>query len=136
VAAILAAVIILGTGWMAADPLLSLLVALLIARSAWSLLRKSWHVLLEGTPDWLDVPALKRNLAAAVPGVLEVHHVHAWSLTPESPLMTLHVQIAPEADHDEVLQRVNRVLRERYGIAHATIQVERNACPPAATPAH
>jgi cobalt-zinc-cadmium efflux system protein len=131
VGAILAAIVILLTGWTPADPLLSVLVALLIARSAWSLLRKSWHVLLEGTPDWLDVPALKGELAAAVPGVLDVHHVHAWSLTPESPLMTLHVQIATDADHDVVLQQVGRVLTERYRIGHATIQVERNPCAPA-----
>lgn len=130
VAAIAAAVIILATGWTPADPLLSLLVAALIARSAWSLLRKSWHVLLEGTPDWLDVAALKRELAAAAPGVLDVHHVHAWSLTPESPLMTLHVRIGPAADHDEVLRAVGHVLAERYRIAHATIQVERAPCPP------
>lgn len=134
VAAILAAVTILLTGWTPADPLLSLLVAILIARSAWSLLRRSWHVLMEGTPDWLDVPALRRELAAAVPGVLDVHHVHAWSLTPESPLMTLHVQIAAEADHDDVLHQVGRVLTERYRIGHATIQVERQACPPGVTP--
>lgn len=126
--AIVAAVIILLTGWTPIDPILSVLVALLILNGAWRLVARSWHVLMEGTPEGLDIAELRRGLAAAVPGVLDVHHVHAWSLVPGRALMTLHATVAPEADHDEVLHALQGALRERFGIAHATIQIERQCC--------
>ncbi len=129
VAAIAAAGIILLTGWGPIDPLLSLLVAALIVRSAWLLVRQSWHVLMEGAPEGLDLAALRRELPAAVPGVTDVHHVHAWSLTPERALITLHATIVEGADHDEILRRLQRVLAERFDIQHATIQLERDRCP-------
>ncbi|WP_119677469.1 cation diffusion facilitator family transporter [Indioceanicola profundi] len=128
VAALLAAGVILWTGWTPIDPILSVLVSLLILRSAWVLLGRSWHVLMEGTPDGLDLAALKRDLTGAVPGVTDIHHVHAWSLTPERPLVTMHANIEPGADHDDVLRQLQSLLRERFGIRHATIQVEREGC--------
>lgn len=128
VAAILAAGVILLTGWTPVDPILSVAVVLLIVRSAWALLQRSWHVLMEGAPEGLDVAALSRDLAAAVPGVLDVHHVHAWSLTPERPLITLHATIDEAADHDTVLHRLQEALAGRFDIAHATIQIERGRC--------
>lgn len=127
-AAIVAAVVILITGWAPIDPLLSVLVALLIVRSAWVLITKSWHVLMEGTPEGIDAGSLEKELVAAAPGVLGVHHVHWWSLTPERPLITLHANIAEGADHDAVLHRLKDVLAERFGLSHATIQIERAAC--------
>jgi cobalt-zinc-cadmium efflux system protein len=60
--------------------------------------------------------------------VLDVHHVHLWSLTPEKPLITLHANIAPDADHDLVLHRLQDVLAVRYRLSHATIQLERIGC--------
>lgn len=127
-AAIAAALVILATGWTPIDPILSVLVALLILRSAWLLVRQSWHVLMEGTPDWLDVAALRRELVAAVPEVTDVHHVHAWSLTTEKPLLTLHAQVTEGADRDDVLRRLAALLHDRYAIEHATIQLE-GRCP-------
>ncbi len=128
VAAIAAAGVILATGWMPIDPLLSVLVALLILRSAWLLVRQSTHILMEGTPTGLDTEALCAALCAAVPEVQGVHHLHAWSLTPDRPIVTLHAHLAEGADHDRLLRAVKAVLAERYGIAHATIQLERGAC--------
>jgi cobalt-zinc-cadmium efflux system protein len=127
-AAILAACVILLTGWTPIDPILSVLVALLILRGAWLLLGQSWHVLMEGAPEGLDVAALRRELPALIPGVLDIHHVHAWSLTPERRLVTLHASIAEHADHDDVLHRIQMVLAKRFSIDHATIQIERNHC--------
>src|SRR5512132_3323871 len=89
VAAIVAGGVIYATGWTPIDPLLSVLVALLILRSAWLLVRKSAHIRLEGAPDWLDVDELKEGLVAAIPAVQDVHHVHAWMLTGERPLLTM-----------------------------------------------
>jgi cobalt-zinc-cadmium efflux system protein len=132
VAAIVAALVISITGWMPIDPLLSLAVAVLILRSAWMLLRRSGHILLEGAPEWLDEAELRGALAAAVPVVLEVHHVHAWMLTIERPLITLHARVAPGADQQEALRAIHRALADRFGIEHATVQIEIGEdCPPA-----
>lgn len=128
VAAIAAAAVILLTGWMPIDPILSMVVAVIIMRSAWRLLRKSAHILLEGTPDWLDVGELRGGLISAVPEVLDVHHVHAWSLTAERPLLTLHAMVADNTDYDGVLARIKAFLESEYAIAHSTVQLESEAC--------
>ena len=128
VAAVGAGVVILLTGWTPIDPILSVLVALLILRSAWTLIGRSWHVLMEGTPEGLDVDRLRRELTDAVPGVEDVHHVHAWSLTPERPLITFHASLHTDADHDEVLRLLRVELVSRFSIEHSTIQLETNPC--------
>ncbi len=128
VAAILAAAVILTTGWMPIDPLLSLLVALLILRSGWRLVAKSVHILLEGTPEWLDVARLKEELIAAVPGVRDIHHVHAWSLTQEQPLLTLHASLDQGIDGGQALAEIKNFLKEGYGITHSTVQIEPDIC--------
>ncbi len=124
VAAIVAALVITYTGWMPVDPLLSLGVAALILRSAWMLLRKSGHILLEGAPEWLDEAELREALVAAVPAVRDVHHVHAWMLTMERPLVTLHARVTPGVDPQATLAAIQRALAERFGIEHATVQIE------------
>lgn len=124
VAAITAAGVILWTGWMPIDPLLSLLVGLLILRSAWYVVRYSIHILLEGTPEHVDVEALQSTLTEALPVVQDIHHIHVWSLTPERPMLTMHVTVAEGTDTGEVLAHLKAILTERFGIRHSTIQVE------------
>ena len=124
VAALGAAAVILVSGWTPIDPILSLLVALLVLRSAWYLLRQAGHVLLEGAPGHIDPDEVERVLGETVPGVCDVHHVHAWALSPERPMMSLHVTAAGDADPDGLTARVKGVLRERFGVDHATVQVE------------
>ncbi len=128
VAAILAAGIILWTGWMPIDPLLSLFVALLILRSAWYVVRHSTHILIEGTPEDVDVEMLRRTLTEAVPAVQDIHHIHVWSLTPEWPMLTMHVTIDPKESCAEVLSRLKVILIERFEIVHSTIQIEPGCC--------
>lgn len=128
VAAISAAGIILVTGWTPADPLLSLLVAALILRSAWMVVRESAHILLEGAPADMDAQDLSRALIDSVEAVHGVHHIHLWSLTPERPLLSLHVNVAPDCDATEVLQQIKRVLVARFGIEHSTVQLEPDHC--------
>ena len=128
VAAIVAAGVILGTGWMPIDPLLSLLVALLILRSAWFVVKQSAHILLEGTPEDVDVELLRSTITEGIEAVKDVHHVHVWSLTPERPLLTMHVNVVDESACAEVLLQVKRLLRERFGITHSTVQVESSGC--------
>lgn len=129
VAAIAAAVIILYTGWMPIDPLLSIVVALLILRSAWQLVQRSAHILLEGAPEWLDIPSMKKEIVAQVPAVQNIHHVHVWGLTPQHLMLTMHVSLEnmpPPAT--PVIREVKRVLREEYGINHSTIEIECEDC--------
>lgn len=128
VAAISAAIIILWTGWMPIDPLLSVLVAVLILRSAWFVTKRSAHILLEGTPEELNVDELRETLKTNVPTVFEVHHVHVWSLTPERPLLTAHVCVSNEVAYDQVMQQIKSLLKERYGISHSTLQIEFGVC--------
>ncbi|HBL8821456.1 TPA: CDF family zinc transporter ZitB, partial [Enterobacter hormaechei] len=127
VGAIVAALIIMGTGWTPIDPILSVLVSCLVLRSAWRLLKESVNELLEGAPTSLDIGELKRNLCRSIPEVRNVHHVHVW-LVGEKPLMTLHVQVIPPHDHDALLERIRHFLEHHYEIAHATIQMEYQPC--------
>jgi cobalt-zinc-cadmium efflux system protein len=128
VAAIIAALVILYTGWMPIDPLLSLLVSALIVRSAWSLIRRSAHILMEGSPDDLDVAELRRTLEERIPAIRDVHHVHTWLVGPQDILLTMHASVTGNANHSSVLREAKHVLAERYGIRHATIQIESDDC--------
>ncbi len=134
VAAIAAAGVILLTGWMPIDPLLSLLVGLLILRSAWFVVRHSTHILLEGTPEHVDVERLRSTLTETVPAVQDIHHIHVWSLTPERPLLTMHATVDESTDPSLILRELKAVLTKHFGIHHSTIQLETGHCfdePPA-----
>jgi cobalt-zinc-cadmium efflux system protein len=128
VAAMIAAVVIIWTGWTPIDPLLSVLVALIILRSAWFLVRESGHILLEGAPDHLDIDKIRADLETAIPGVENVHHVHAWSLTQDKPMLTLHARIADLGNSEHVTHAIRLRLLERYGVDHVTVQIEGARC--------
>jgi cobalt-zinc-cadmium efflux system protein len=128
VAAIAAAGVILATGWTPIDPLLSLLVAGLIVVSAVRLLRDSGHILLEGAPPHLDVEEIRRDLEGAIPEVENVHHLHAWSVAEDTPMVTLHARTADGVSPDLVARRVRERLAERFQVDHVTVQVEHRAC--------
>jgi cobalt-zinc-cadmium efflux system protein len=128
VGAILAAVIILWTGWTPVDPLLSMVVAILILRSAWMITRQSAHILMEGAPQGLQPPDIKADLIQNVPGLEDVHHIHIWSLTQERHLVTLHARIQQDADPDALLNAVNTRLVERFNVDHVTVQIEKKPC--------
>lgn len=126
--ALAAGAVILLTLWMPIDPILSILMTCLIVRGGYRITRESAHILLEGTPAEFDAEAVEREIKAAVPCVTAVHHLHAWSLTDERPMVTLHVVIEEGGDHSECLKGVLRALRERLNIEHATVQIETTAC--------
>ena len=128
VAAIIAAVVILLTGWLPIDPLLSIVVGALIVRSALALVRRSAHILMEGTPDWLDLGELRESLEQQIPTIRDVHHVHAWLIGPQEALLTMHATVSAAADHARVLREAKTLLAQRYGITHATIQIETEEC--------
>ncbi len=136
VAAVSAALVIMATGWMMIDPLLSFLVGLLVLRSAWFVLKKSAHVLLEGVPEQLHVEEIGPDLVAHIPGIEDVHHVHAWSLSQETSLLTLHARVTEETPLDPTIVAIRARLAERFGINHVTVQIEVEDCTdnPAAVP--
>jgi cobalt-zinc-cadmium efflux system protein len=129
VAAIIAAFVIIYTGWTPIDPILSVAVALLILRSAWVLVKHSAHVLLEGAPDSLDMDSMQAQLIAEVPTVASIHHVHVWGLTPQDLMLTMHVRLTTEPGNPtDCIRRIKEVLREQYGIGHSTIEIETEDC--------
>jgi cobalt-zinc-cadmium efflux system protein len=118
--------IMLLTGWWYADPLVSVAIGLFIVPRTWRLLREAVGVLLEGTPPGLDL-AQVRAAMAAVPGVRAVHDLHVWSITSGYAAMSGHVQVdagTSSADRTRLLSDLSALLRERFGIAHPTIQIE------------
>ena len=129
VAAIVAAVIIIYTGWMQIDPILSIAVAILILKSAWVLVKRSAHVLLEGAPEWLDVEVMQSHLVEQIPEVVSIHHVHVWGMTPQDLMLTMHVCIDSEPGNPtDIIRQVKECLREEYGIGHSTIEIETVDC--------
>ena len=134
-AAVAAAIVILLTGWLPIDPLLSVAVALLILRSAWDLIVRSAHILLEGTPEWLDVDRMQAKLVESVPEINGIHHVHVWGLTPQRLMLTMHVSVCERPDSDEpdrsatrIVRSIKGLLQSEFGILHSTIEVETDAC--------
>lgn len=124
IAAIVAALVIMWTGWTPIDPILSVFVAVLVLRAAYTIVRKSSHILLEGTPEDMDVGDIAERLAAMTPGVEDIHHVHVWSLTSDKPVVTLHATVSDGVDRDDVLAALQKALADTFGLAHATIQLE------------
>lgn len=130
VAAIAAALIILATGWLPADPVLSMLVAVLLVTSAWRLMRESGLILLEGAPQDIDRNAIARDLATHAEGVAGVHHMHVWTLDGKQRLATLHAQLSADANPERTIAAIKERLGEAHDIHHATVEVETgSACP-------
>jgi cobalt-zinc-cadmium efflux system protein len=129
VAAIVAAVVILTTGWTPIDPLLSIFITLLILRVALDLVKRSAHILMEGIPEGFLEEELIADLMREVQGVAGVHHVHAWVLSSDRTIATLHLQVRPGADTAATVQAVKHRLHEHHGIWHSTVQVEAGDCP-------
>lgn len=129
VAAIVAAIVIIYTGWMPIDPVLSVAVAFLILKSAWTLVKRSAHVLLEGSPEWFDIDTMQENLVGGIPEICGVHHVHVWGLTPQDLMLTMHVNLVAEPQNPtEIVRRIKQFLRENYSIGHSTIEIETDDC--------
>ena len=127
-AAIVAALIILATGWTPIDPILSVLVSLLILSTAWSLMRAAAHVLLEGVPPTLDRDLIATDIQSAVKGVREVHHMHIWSLDGTSTMATLHACLDEGLDAHQAVSAIKKRLASEHGISHATVEPEFGQC--------
>ena len=123
VAAIAAGAIIYFTGWVRIDPILSIFVSLLILKSTVGILRESYHFLMEGVPHGIDYLQVGADLAE-VEGVLSVHDLHVWDMSPGHPALIGHLEIADLAEWPVVLRRVKAMLLDKHGIDHVTLQPE------------
>jgi len=120
---IVAALVIHWTGWQPADPLVALLIGLWVLPRSWTILSETLNVLLEGVPAGLTLDAIRAALQA-IPGVLNVHDLHVWSITTGKNTLTAHITIDPAApDSQAILARAHAVV-EGFGITHSTVQIE------------
>jgi len=110
-------------GWRHADPLASILIGFFIAVSSWILVKQAVNVLLESTPDHLEMDRILKVMRE-VDGVRDVHDLHLWTITTGLEAMSGHILVDDLAQSPQVLERLNRVMSERFGITHTTFQVE------------
>ncbi|MBM3356964.1 MAG: cation transporter [Betaproteobacteria bacterium] len=122
-AVLIAGAVIYATGWLPIDPILSLVICALILATTLKLLRDALHVLMEGVPPSVELGAIGKALAT-VPGVVSVHDLHVWSLTPDSVALSAHVELEDLQRWPVILAAASEMLRGRFGIEHATLQPE------------
>ena len=124
VAAVMAAAIIALTGWLRIDPILSFIVAGLIARSAISLLKETGHILLEGAPDNIDAMELASSIRSSSTNIIDIHNVHIWQLQPGVPRIILHARLRNSENAQSTLETIKAKLLADYGIQESTVQIE------------
>jgi len=123
---LVAALVILFTGWDLVDPLVSIAIAILIVASAWGVLRDSTAILMEQTPSGIDADAVARAIVE-VPGVASVHDLHVWRITSGFDALSAHVLVGQGEDCHALRRDVERAIAERFGITHTTLQVDHDA---------
>lgn len=123
VGVVIAAALIATTGWEWVDPAVGVAIGLFILPRTWSLAGRALRILLQAAPPGVDVPGVARDLGA-IPGVVDVHDLHIWTLTSEMEVATAHVMVRAGTDAHAVLDQARVVLRDQHGIGHATLQVE------------
>ena len=128
-AAIIAGGVIIATGWMPIDPILSMVVSLLILRSTVQLLKQSTGVLMEGVPAHLDYNAIG-NALARLPGVTGVHDLHVWNMTAERAALSAHIAMADGSAWPQTLAGAQRMLAQEFAIEHVTLQPDWPAVQP------
>ena len=128
IGAVAAALLVRHLNWLWADPAISVLVSGLILFSAWRLLRRTAHILLEGVPEGIEVATVKTRIELEVASVREIHHVHLWQLSGGHRIATLHARLQAAGDHDAAIEAIQSVLRASFGINHATIQIDSGKC--------
>ncbi|HEY9143593.1 MAG TPA: cation diffusion facilitator family transporter [Arenimonas sp.] len=123
VGVVVSGALMLWLGWNWLDPVISLGIAAIVVAGTWSLFRKSLHLLFDGVPEGLSLPAIKTSLEA-IDGVASVHHVHVWALGTSENALTAHLVLAEGVEGDEVLARAHHALAHVHHIRHATLQLE------------
>ena len=124
---ILGALLIMVTGWTWVDPVIAIAIGFWVLPRTWSLLKDTSHILLEGVPKGLSMPAV-REAVASTPGVVGVHDLHLWGMSKEDANCSVHVVVSPEADPEAVRRSVGARLAADFQIRHATVQTELEPC--------
>ncbi|MBY6023475.1 cation transporter [Priestia aryabhattai] len=124
VGALVAGLLMLLFNWYIADPIISVVVALLILKSAWGVLTHSVHILMEGSPAHVDTNEIK-GLLKEIDGVKDVHDIHVWTITSGLHSFSCHLQVSDDQDCQAILQKALNLVKEQCGIEHSTIQVEK-----------
>jgi cobalt-zinc-cadmium efflux system protein len=127
VGAILAGILMIAYQWYLADPIVSAIVGSLVLISAWRLVSESVDVLLEGVPQHLDIAIILDELQG-IPGTASVHDLHIWSIASNTTAMSCHIVLHPDVDPGAALNEASRIMRDKYGIEHTTVQVEMEQC--------
>ncbi|MFN7038857.1 MAG: cation diffusion facilitator family transporter [Alphaproteobacteria bacterium] len=127
VAAIITGIVIIFTNWLQIDSILSFIFAMLMLKSSWSIAKDSIHILMEGTPKEIDIDQVKQELKNNFSEILDIHHVHIWSLTDNNLILTAHLKL-PENYEIIIIKRVKSFLKENFNILHSTIEIETNGC--------
>jgi cobalt-zinc-cadmium efflux system protein len=122
-AALIAGVVIYYTGWMQIDPILSLFVCVLLIRSTVDVLKESYHFLMEGVPHHINYVQVGKDLQA-IDGVLAVHDLHIWEMSPGHPALIGHVEVHDMQNWPITMEKINTMLLEKYEIDHVTLQPE------------
>ncbi|QOR68213.1 cation transporter [Cytobacillus suaedae] len=123
VGAIIAGIVMLLFSWYIADPVISVIVALLILKSAWGVIQHSIHILMEGTPITVDQQEVK-NALREIKGVKDIHDLHIWTITSGLDSLSCHMVIEDQLDSQEILQQAIDKIKEKFHIDHTTIQIE------------
>ncbi|WP_081390023.1 cation diffusion facilitator family transporter [Paenibacillus sp. RS8] len=123
VGAIIAGLVMMIFGWYIADPIISVLVALLILRGAWGIIKHTVHVLMEGTPITVN-PSEVKAVLENIEGVINVHDLHIWTITSGLDSLSCHLLINDQEDDQRILQQAIQLIAERFKIQHTTIQIE------------
>jgi cobalt-zinc-cadmium efflux system protein len=127
VGVVMGGIIISLTGLTIVDPLISIMIGLFILASSLSLVKESIMILMESTPKGMDIESIEKDMEH-IEGVEGVHDVHVWSISSDIYALSSHIIVGPDAEINDVVSRVNDMLREKYGIAHTTIQSECERC--------
>lgn len=128
VAAIVAALVIIYTGWTPIDPILSVLVAVLILSTAWRLMADAARILIEGSPREMSRETIRADLVANVPNIRDVHHMHIWSIDGTRTVATLHACVAEGADAVAAVAAVKSRMASKHNIKHVTVEPEFGDC--------
>ena len=124
VGVIIGAVVIMISGWTLADPIIAVLIGLWVLPRTWTLVRQAGQVLMQGAPGGLNLDTV-RDMMLAHPGILTVHDLHVWALGSKEPVLTAHIILKDQASApDDVRQSLIAALAEKFGIDHATLQIE------------
>ena len=124
IGAIVAGIVMYYWHWYIADPIISILVAVVILKGAWGVIKQAIHILMEGTPKTIDVPGVKAKLTC-IEGVLDVHELRVWSLTSGVNSLCCHLLIGDQGDSHEILRKAVSLVKDSYPIQYTTIQVEK-----------